>query len=148
ACSRTVRATNGLRRYLETVEGAPGGLCVIEPFDASVTLPSDVQLDLSGVTRYTVQGGVFRTLQAARSLDGNSASAFAHIKLMSRYASHRTRLELRGLGALAKSAFASATDLGTGLEQPLKVTRTEDGVVAEQFDCLARTLLRIYWPLE
>jgi 3',5'-cyclic AMP phosphodiesterase CpdA len=149
-CVRTLRAHDGLLRYLEAVEGARGGHCVAEPFGAVLALPAELHLDVRGTTRYEVRGGIFRTLVAAHSVDGHRAPAFAHIGLMSRYASRYTRLEVSGLGMLAARAFASTTDLGTGLEQPLGLTRAgdADSVVAAQSDCLARTLIRIYWPLE
>jgi len=75
---------------------------------------------------------------------------------MNRYVCRKARLEVTGLGKIAKSAFASATDLGTGLERPLRVDRSGDGgngsdgamMAANLDDCPARTLLRIYWPLE
>jgi hypothetical protein len=73
---------------------------------------------------------------------------------MNRYVCERARLEVAGLGRAAATAFASATDLGTGLERPLRVVRNGNGdgeetlVSAELENCPARTLIRIYWPLE
>jgi 3',5'-cyclic AMP phosphodiesterase CpdA len=148
-CVRTLRTTNGLLRYLEGVEGARGGRCSVEPFGAVLDLPAELHLDVRGTTRYEVHGGVFRTWRAAHAVEGHRASAFAQVSLMSRYASRQTRLEVAGLGAAAERAFASTTDLGTGLEQPLALARSTDAgsVVAAQADCLARTLIRVYWPL-
>jgi hypothetical protein len=155
-CERIVSATNDLLRYMETVEGVDGGKCRIEPFGAEVPLPADVHLAVGGVTRYRVEGAAFRTLLAARAAQGHRASAFAQVSLMNRYVCRKARLEVTGLGQVAQSAFASATDLGTGLERPLRVDRCSDEnndreetkVCAEIEDCPARTLLRIYWPLE
>jgi hypothetical protein len=69
---------------------------------------------------------------------------------MNRYTCDSARLSLLGLGKQAREAFASVTDLGTGLEEPAAIDRSGAGdelrlVVA---GCPARTLLRIYWPLE
>lgn len=88
--------------------------------------------------------------RSRRQAQGHRASAFAQVNLMNRYSSRSARLELRGLGERAAAAFASATDLGTGLERPLVLSRGEadSGVAAQLLNCPARTLLRIYWPLE
>jgi 3',5'-cyclic AMP phosphodiesterase CpdA len=150
ACERSVSAGSKLVRYVETVEGAAGGRCVIEPFGAELPVPGDVHLAIDGCTRYRVEGAVFRTLAAARAAQGHRASAFAQVALMNRYSSRRASLELVGLGERAPAAFASATDLGTGLERPMVLQRggPDGGVTAQLDDCPARTLLRIYWPLE
>ena len=149
-CERSVSANGKLVRYVETVEGAPGGRCLLEPFSAEIPLPGDVHLEVDGVTRYRVERAVFRTLAAAREAQGHRASAFAQVSLMNRYSSKRASLEMVGLGERAPAAFASATDLGTGLERPLVLQRgNADGAVTALLDgCPARTLLRIYWPLE
>jgi hypothetical protein len=122
----------------------------LEPFSAEIPLPGDVHLEVDGVTRYRVERAVFRTLAAAREAQGHRASAFAQVSLMNRYSSKRASLEMVGLGERAPAAFASATDLGTGLERPLVLQRgNADGAVTALLDdCPARTLLRIYWPLE
>jgi 3',5'-cyclic AMP phosphodiesterase CpdA len=150
ACERSVTANGKLVRYLETVDGAPGGRCIIEPFGAEIPLPGDVHLEVDGLTRYRVERAVFRTFAGARAAQGHRASAFAQVNLMNRYSAREAKLELLGLGEGAAAAFASATDLGTGLERPLVLSRggTDGGVAAQLMDCPARTLLRIYWPLE
>jgi 3',5'-cyclic AMP phosphodiesterase CpdA len=150
ACERSVNAGGKLVRYVETVEGADGGRCIIEPFGAELAVPGDVHLAIDGTTRYRVEGAVFRTLAAAREAQGHRASAFAEVALMNRYSSRRACLELAGLGERASAAFASATDLGTALERPIVLERGGvDGAVSAQLDdCPARTLIRIYWPLE
>lgn len=148
-CERRVASSGNLVRYVETVEGVQDGRCVIEPFGAELPLPADVHLDVDGTTRYRVAGAVFRTFDAARAAQGHRASAFAQVSLMNRYAAHVAELELSGLGERSASAFASATDLGTGLERPLGLRRNGGDVVAARLEnCPARTLLRIYWPLE
>lgn len=153
-CERTVHAKDSLLRYVETVEGVKGGMCRIEPFGAELPLPADVHLTVGGTTRYRVEGAAFRSLETARREQGHHASAFAQVSLMNRYVCERARLEVAGLGRAAATAFASATDLGTGLERPLRVVRNGNGdgeetlVSAELENCPARTLIRIYWPLE
>jgi hypothetical protein len=149
-CERDISSSGKLVRYVETVEGAPAGRCFIEPFNAELPLPADVHLNVDGVTHYRVERSVFRSLEAARQAQGYRASAFTHVSLMNRYSSGSARLELAGLGAGTAAAFASATDLGTGQERPLRLKRgtREGAVLAEIEDCPARTLLRIYWPLE
>lgn len=150
ACRRTVSGKGKLVRYVESIDGAPGGRCLIEPFGAEIPLPADVHLEVDGVTSYRVENAVFRTLTAARQAQGSRASAFAQVSLMNRYAARRASLEVLGLGERASRAFASATDLGTALERPLSLRRgeSESSVVVELDDCPARTLLRVYWPLE
>jgi hypothetical protein len=108
-----------------------------------------VHLALDGTTRYRIEGFVLRGLRAARKLLGAEMSPFASVSLMNRYFSERARLEVRGLGDAAARAFASATDLGTGLERPVRLERMEgsDGVVVNIDDCPPRTLLRVYWQL-
>jgi len=149
-CERDISSSGKLVRYVETVDGAPLGRCFIEPFNAELELPADVHLNVDGVTHYRVEGSVFRTLEAARQAQGYRASAFTQVSLMNRYSSRSARLELVGLDAGLSAAFASATDLGTGQERPLRLKRgpREGSVLAELQDCPARTLLRIYWPLE
>ena len=67
---------------------------------------------------------------------------------MNRYSSEVARLEVSGLDAATSRAFASATDLSTGLERPLRLERRNGGVIAAHDRCPARTLLRVYWPLD
>jgi hypothetical protein len=54
-----------------------------------------------------------------------------------------------GSGAL-RGGFASETDLGTGLERPLRRSpgSTDDALVIDYPECPPRTLIRVYWPLE
>ncbi len=71
--------------------------------------------------------------------------------LMNRYACDELQLEIRaeGTGAL-RGAFASETDLGTGLQRPLPLgpDSTDDVVIIRYSDCPPRHLIRVYWPLE
>jgi hypothetical protein len=67
---------------------------------------------------------------------------------MNRYASDSARMSLTGLDSRAEAAFASATDLGTGLERPMHLSRSSERVVLDYPSCPPRTLLRIYWKLD
>ncbi|AKF05435.1 hypothetical protein DB32_002584 [Sandaracinus amylolyticus] len=151
-CERRVEPNGrGPRRYVETIEGARGAL--LEPLDRAAPVratPAQLELGLGALTRYRVDGGVCRSLDEATRVRGAASSPFEWIGLMNRYRARRSRLVLEGLGAHANSAFASTTDLATGQETPLRCHRDVGGdrVVLELDDCPARTLLRVYWPLE
>ena len=142
------------RCYLELVEGAPGGR--LELLDGhgrdgqSHAVPSRLELDVHDrVTRYRVDGAVCRTIAEAELVQGRRASPYEWIGLMNRYACVSAELSLTGLGAVADEAFASITDLGTGIEEPAELVRSGlDTLALVAPDCPARTLLRIYWPLE
>jgi 3',5'-cyclic AMP phosphodiesterase CpdA len=147
-CTRRVQSRAGAApsRYVETVDGMDKGqLMPLQPSRRPTReLPASLALELDGESRYHVQGGVGRTL-AERS---PGSSPFGWVGLMNRYASERARLELRGLGERAGAAFASATDLGTGLERAISLEREGDRLVLEYAHCPARHMLRIHWPLE
>jgi hypothetical protein len=67
--------------------------------------------------------------------------------MMNRYACRSAELSIEGLAHATSTAFATTTDLGIGLDQPVP-TRSDDGVVQVTVpDCPPRTLLRAYWPL-
>ena len=99
--------------------------------------------------RYRLNSGICRTLAEAKRHNGDHCPPFASISLMNRYGSSAARLEVRGIGDRAGDAFASATDLGTGLEKPMRVQRDRatGSVTLEHQACPPRTLLRIYWQL-
>jgi len=150
-CEREVCPADGspIARYVETVEALDDARCVLEGQSRGLSLPAHVHLELDGITKYRVEGAVARTFGAAL-LRVNDQSPFASVSFMNRYFAATARLELRGLPDAGRKAFASATDLGTGLERPLRLDRLEgsDTAVAEISECPARTLLRIYWRLE
>jgi 3',5'-cyclic AMP phosphodiesterase CpdA len=148
-CQRQVEADGErLLRYVETVDGLPDGRCRFGPFGAETPLPAEIHLDVRGFTEYFLQGALHRTLRAARQLFGMGGSPFASVSLMNRYSSLVARLEVAGLGEAAARAFASTTDLSTGLERPLRLERENGMVTAIHKDCQARTLLRVYWPFD
>ena len=142
------KPTATLLRYVETVDGLPDGRCRFGPFAAETELPAEIHLDVCGSTDYFLEGALHRTLLAARATTGTGGSPFASVSLMNRYSSALARLEVLGLGETIPRAFASATDLSTGLERPLRLERSNGSVVAAHADCPARTLLRVYWPLD
>lgn len=70
---------------------------------------------------------------------------------MNRYASTDVHLEIHaGAPGALRGAFASETDLGTGLQQPLALAAdsSDDVAIIRYPSCPPRTLLRVYWPLE
>jgi len=138
-----------LRRYTEIVDGLRDAKLHVDGKSGSPPLPAQIRLDLRGSVSYRLDGGICRTLAEARRLDGGHTPPFASLGLMNRYGSNLARLEVSGIGAQASDAFASATDLGTGLEKPMRVERNEAAgtVTFEHPACPPRTLLRIYWQL-
>lgn len=128
-------------RYVETVEARHGARIVSrgEVWDA----PAQVELRIGEDSLFHVEGGYRRTRTSI--VDDVPFESFG---LLNRYHAESARLELRGAGVLRDGSFASATDLGTGEERPLRLHRRgDDGVVVEMNDCRPRTLLRVYWPL-
>lgn len=139
-----------LHRYVEEVEGLSDGKGVANGHGAPSALPLSVHLPLGGKTHYRVLGGVLRTLAEAKRVHGDRLSPFAYVALLNRYGSELAQLTLRGLGDAAADAFASATDLGTGLERPEPIERgSQPGeILVRAANCPPRTLLRIYWRLD
>jgi 3',5'-cyclic AMP phosphodiesterase CpdA len=151
-CDREVHKAPGvaLHRYVEEVEGLSDGKGVANGKGAPSALPLHVHLPLGGRIHYHVFGGVLRTLGEAKRVHGDRLSPFAYIALLNRYASELTELTLSGLGDAAIDAFASSTDLGTGLENPEPLLRGDEPgeVHLRARECPPRTLLRIYWRLD
>jgi 3',5'-cyclic AMP phosphodiesterase CpdA len=153
ACERRVELAHGasLSGYSETVAACDGArLMVLEgarETSGEYSLPQELHLALNGETRFRVEGGVYRTLNGLHQRDTVRYPPFAWVGLMNRYSSARAELIVEGLDGSGSTVFASATDLGTGLERPVPVQRSEGRVVVHYADCPARTLLRAYWPL-
>lgn len=153
---RVARSGESPHRYSELVDGIPGSKLVLlgsdlrplDPLDA----PGKLELDLGdpGITRYRLEAGVCRTWVEAERVYGSRTAPYEWIGLMNRYACKRARIMVTGLGAAANEAFASVTDLGTGLEKPARIARASSGdeVSLTIAPCGPRALLRIYWPLE
>ncbi len=135
------------RQYGETVEGVPGASLIARGGEGARVAPARIELALGESTSYRLTGGLCRTLAESERVYGASSSPYEWLGLMSRYACDDVRLTVEGLGSLGEHAFASATDLGTGIEQPLRLEREDDKLVATIRNCAARTLLRVYFPL-
>lgn len=134
-------------RYVETVRGPVDSTLVRN--GRSVDLPAELTIDERRGSRYLLQGGSPRTVAEAHRLHGRQATPFGHVALMNRYLCREATLSVRGLGARGNTAFGSATDLGTGLEEPVAVDHVgPDEVRVRVTDCAPRTLLRLYWLLE
>jgi hypothetical protein len=118
---------------------------------APVHPPVELELARGRGTHYRIVGAYPRSVAEAQRLFGLDRAPFAWQGLMNRYACKQVRLEIRGGGTGAlRGAFASETDLGTGLQQPLPLGAgsTDDRVVIDYPDCPPRLLIRVYWPLQ
>jgi 3',5'-cyclic AMP phosphodiesterase CpdA len=141
-------ATRRPRRYVETVEGLCGAMLLRG--GALSDTPAQFELPLETEDRYEVLGGLGRSLEAMPVTDGQPRGPYESVALLNRYVSDEARLDLRtGPGLDARELFASATDLGTGEERPLRLSHRErDRVVVAMAQCPARTLLKVHWPLQ
>lgn len=138
--------SRSLRRYVEIVEGAHGATWRHERED----VPLPAQLELAPGVRRTLElrGAYLRTYREARRVRGEGAAPFDTVALMNRYRSASARLVVRGLpSSLARAAFGSVVDLGTGEERPAPVVVDGDGVTLVRAPCPARTLLRVHFAL-
>ena len=100
---------------------------------------------------FRIEDGVCRTISEATRLFGARWSPFSWMGIMNRYASDHVRIELiNDVSSGLAHAFASAIDLGNGMERPLPLSpeSTPHRALLEYPDCPARTLLRVHWPLE
>jgi 3',5'-cyclic AMP phosphodiesterase CpdA len=147
--------TGGPRaRYVETVDGPANGRLVLGPgalrSDGARSLPAQLQLDPRREARYLLEGGVPRTVAEESRIAGSQATPYGRIALMNRYQCERATLVVQGLRERARTAFGSATDLGTGLERPVPIEADEaaDRIRLTVEDCPPRTLIRLYWLLE
>jgi 3',5'-cyclic AMP phosphodiesterase CpdA len=155
------------RRYEAAPEGSPDafGEAVDAIEDSELTLldehgnllsaprnpPTELTLQRGVSTRYRIVGAYCRTVSEAERLFGSRWAPYAWLGLMNRYASGQVRVELNSPGTTAlRGAFASETDLGTGLQRPLRLSAesTDDKVIIVYEACPPRTLIRVYWRLE
>lgn len=114
-------------------------------------LPAEVELHRHTPLRYRIDHGVCRVMSEAERLFGSRHSPYAWLGLMNRYASGEARFEVTGPAGSLRNAFASETDLGNGIERPLRVQAKSNGndrIVVHYPDCPPRTLIRVYWRLE
>jgi hypothetical protein len=113
--------------------------------------PTQLTLQRGQPMRYRITGAYCKRLTEAERMFGPRWAPYAWQGLMNRYACDSVRLELRADGTQAlRGAFASETDLGTGLQRPLALgaESNESCVIIRYRDCPPRTLIRVYWPLE
>lgn len=139
--------TRSLRRYVESVEGAPGAHASIEG-DAPRPLPVPLELSPGRPRTLALRGAYLRTWEEARRVRGEASPPYEWVGLMNRYRSVSARLVVRGLpAAVAATAFGSIVDLGTGEERPARVTLVDGAVELVQKQCPARMLLRVHFAL-
>ncbi len=140
-------ASGPRERYVESVHGAPGAALRIDARERD--LPVEIAIEEGPPSQYAVFDASPRTVAEARLIEGRQASPYGRVALMNRYQCARASLAVRSLGARASTAFASVTDLGTGLEAALPIERgPADEVRVTIEGCSPRSLLRIHWLLE
>lgn len=134
-----------IRRYVESIEGAPGGTILLDAEHRP--LPARVEIRPGTPRSFELVSAFLRTWCEASRVRGIASAPYERVGLMNRYRSARARLVLRGLGDRASEAFGSRVDLGTGEERPAPVRREGDAITLEIDACPPRTLLRIHFPL-
>jgi 3',5'-cyclic AMP phosphodiesterase CpdA len=147
-------AADAPKSFRELVDAVEDGELQVEATEGARAEPSDdhppfsITLHRGEPARFRIRRALFRRFEHAAEALGPRHAPYAWLGVMNRYLADRCRLEIRGPAEICDRAFASRTDLGTGLEEPCRVERTSTGVVIEFDDCPPRTLLRIYWPLD
>jgi hypothetical protein len=138
-----------LDEYWEVLEGAPGAVARdlviggVPRRDAKC--PERVKVPKDGVSNWRIEGAVFSNVVDAHAYQ--TGRAFGSVELLNRSRADLARLEVH-LGPVKTTPFASMTDLTNGRERPWPLRRVGDVVTVEHANCPARTLLRLYWPLE
>jgi 3',5'-cyclic AMP phosphodiesterase CpdA len=149
-CERTVHGASGPTsgHHIEVVKGLPGGtFTVVGDGWVGRPLPGDIQVPRHGTVAYQVERAACRTAAAGRHYHG-ADTAHAWVGLFVRHGSARARIVLRGLPASPRRPFGSVTDLASGQERAHPLQTHDGALLLEEWACPARTLLRIYWPLE
>jgi 3',5'-cyclic AMP phosphodiesterase CpdA len=121
------------------------------PLGATSHPPTELTLRRGRTTLYRIERAYCRTVAEAERMFGVRWAPYAWQGLMNRYASAEVCLEIHaGTSRALRGAFASETDLGTGLQRPLPLApeSSDDVVIIRYHSCPPRTLLRVYWPLE
>lgn len=138
-----------LRDYWEVLEGPPGAMArdlVIDGVNKpDGKCPARVSVAKDGVSTWRIEGGLFASVDAAQEFQ--QGQAFEAVELLNRSRADLARLVVH-LGPVKTTPFASITNLTTGKERPWPLERAGDVVTVERTNCPARTLLRLYWPLE
>ena len=99
--------------------------------------------------KYLVTGGCIRTLSELQRLRGRRALPFEFVALENPFRADCAQLYVSGVGDRSpKEAFASVTDLSTGLEAPARINILPNQLQLQVDDCAPNTLLKIYWSLD
>jgi hypothetical protein len=148
SCERTIELVSGarLRRYVDFVHSLPLVLVRARRREGR-RANQRVELDPNGTTRYEVTQALCRTLAEGSRCYG-VGTAFEWVGLLCRYGAIRAALRLVRTGVEGLQPFASVTDLTTGRERPIRVTRSAAEWTVSAEACPPRSLLRLYWPLE
>lgn len=144
-CERRVTLVPGakLARYKDIAHALPSIAPGRRPFRRAYRR---VVLAIDEPTRYRAPDALCRTLAEAERRYGKG-SAFEWVGLLCRYGAESATLRLALPAGATLVPFASATDLTTGRERPVRVTHAEGRWSVELSKCVPRTLIRIYWPL-
>lgn len=138
-----------LDEYWEVLEGPPGAVARELVIDGvprrDAKCPARVKVAKDGVSTWRVEGGAFSSIDAAQAF--SLGHAYESVELLNRSRADVARLRVH-LGPVKTTPFASITNLTTGKERPCPLTREGDVVTVTRHNCPARTLLRLYWPLE
>jgi hypothetical protein len=134
-----------LENYVEVVEGAKGAvvrdIVIADRPVPERKVPWRAVIPRDAEARWRIEGAVH--LHVADS----PGAPYDWVGLLNVSRASLARLQL-ALGPVKTTPFASITNLATGQERPLPLRREGDVVTVEKVNCPARTLLRIYWPLE
>jgi len=140
--------------FREVVDAIEDGTLEMEASDALRAAPSDehppfgITLNRGCTSVFTIRRALCRTFDDAARLFGPRHPPYAWLGLMNRYVADLARLEIVAPDFVCDGAFASRTDLGTGLEEPCGLERAPGGLVLAVRSCPPRTMLRVYWPLD
>ncbi|MEO6600979.1 MAG: metallophosphoesterase [Polyangiaceae bacterium] len=144
-CERRVHVKDGskLRRYKDFSHALPPLVTGSHPKRRTYRR---VELSLVGPTEYRATDALCRTLREAERRYGRGTS-FEWVGLLCRYGADIASLSLRAPPGALVEPFASATDLTTGRERPAQLEQKDGVWTVTVSHCIARTLLRVYWPL-
>jgi predicted phosphodiesterase len=150
-------AENAPKPYEEPVAGSPRA--ILQDVDEAPRTPEPprhrprgekrptLHVRTDGVSRYRLADGWAGTFQQAKVDQGRETSPYEWVGLLNRHACKQAELVLRGLPRDVGVPFGSATDLGSGMERPVRLSPMKDGYMLTMTPCPPRTLLRIYWGL-
>ncbi len=138
-----------LNEYWEVLEGAPGSFAREIVVDGAprkdAKCPARLHLPKDCTSTWRLEGGLFSNLGDAQ--EGHQRQAYSSADLLNRSRASIARLKI-DMGPIKSIPFAAVTNLMTGKEQPYPLSRENNSYVLTYKNCPARTLLRVYWPLE